>query len=79
MSAVIVRRVLLDSEHDNQKWYVIEGSVAGCPAVTKRDTINIAAIASGDVVLADRIQKMRDDVAEYHSRWLTLQNLPSEL
>jgi hypothetical protein len=74
-----VRRIMLDSEHDNQRWFVLEGFVEGCPAVTKRDTINISAIASGAIDLNARIAKMHADVAEYHTRWLTLQNLPSEL
>jgi hypothetical protein len=76
---VKVRRVVLDTEHDNQKWFVIEGSIDGCPAVTKRDTINLAAIASGDVDLNERIEKMRADVLEYHARWLYLQNMPADL
>lgn len=76
---VKVRRVMLDTEHDNQRWIVLEGSVDGCPAVTKRDTINVAALASGDVVLEDRVAKMKADVAEYHARWQYLQNLPADL
>jgi hypothetical protein len=70
-----VRRVMLASDHDNQRWVVLEGYIDGCPAVTKRDTINVAALASGDIVLADRVAKMKADVAEYHGRWLTLQSL----
>lgn len=70
-----VRRVLLDSEHDNQRWIVLEGYIDGCPAVTKRDTINVAALASGDIVLADRVAKMKADVAEYHARWSFLQTV----
>lgn len=76
---VKVRRVLFNNEHEDQKWYVIEGYLDGCPAVTKRDTISMAAIVSGDVVLADRVQKMKDDVAEYHANYLALQNLPEDL
>lgn len=79
MSEVKVRRVKSGNEHDDQKWYVIEGYIDGLPAVTKRDTINIAAIASGAVSLQARIDKMKADVAEYHERLLTLQSLPDEL
>lgn len=79
MTDVKVRRIKSGDEHEDQKWYVIEGSIEGCPAVTKRDTINIAAIASGDVVLQERIDKMRADVAEYYLRLQTLQSLPDEL
>lgn len=76
---VKVRRVLSDDDHYNQRWYVIEGSIEGEPTLTKRDAINIAAIASGDVVLQDRIDKMKADVAEYFERLRTLRNLPDEL
>lgn len=79
MSDVKVRRVKSGNEHDDQKWYVIEGYIEGCPAVTKRDTINIAAIASGDVVLQERVDKMKADVAEYYLRHQILQSLPDEL
>lgn len=72
---VKVRRLISAIDHDNQKWFVIEGSVDGCPEVTKRDTINVAALASGDIDLNERIEKMRADVAEYHARWTYLQSL----
>lgn len=76
---VIVRRILLNDEHEDQKWYVIEGSIDGCPAVTKRTSIPVAALVSGDVVLADAVQKLRADVAEYHTNYLALQDMPDEL
>ncbi len=76
---VRVRRVLSGDEHTDQKWLTIEGSVDGVPAVTKRDSISMAALASGAIVLADRVTKMRADVAEYHANWLALQNMPEEL
>lgn len=76
---VKVRRVPPADDHEAQKWLVIEGRVDGCPAVTKRDSINVAAIASGDIVLADRVAKMRADVEEYYGRWLALADLPEEL
>ncbi|HEX7114965.1 MAG TPA: hypothetical protein VF193_07520 [Steroidobacter sp.] len=79
MSEVKVRRVKFDNEHDNQKWYCIEGYIEGVPAVTKRDTINIAAIASGDVSLQERIDKMKADVAEYYERLKALEQLPEDL
>lgn len=76
---VKVRRLPAESPHDAQKWLVIEGYIEGVPAVTKRDAINVAALASGDVVLADRVAKMRADVEEYYNRWLALADLPEEL
>lgn len=79
MSVVKIRRVKFGDPHQDQRWYVIEGYVEGCPAVTKRDAINIAAIVSGDVSLEERIAKMRADVEEYYQRWLALADLPEEL
>lgn len=80
MSVVVkVRRVKLNDEHMDQKIYVIEGYVEGCPAVTKRETINMAALASGDIVLQDRIDKMKADVAEYYANYQALQELPEVL
>ena len=76
---VKVKRVPPADDHEAQKWLILEGSIDGCPAVTKRDAINVAAIASGDVVLADRVAKMRADVEEYYNRWLALADLPEEL
>lgn len=76
---VKVRRLPPESIHDGQKWLVIEGYIDGVPAVTKRDAINVAALASGDIVLADRVAKMRADVEEYYNRWLALADLPEEL
>lgn len=80
MSVIVkVRRVMPADEHEAQRFYVIEGSIDGEPAVTKRDAINVAAIASGDVVLADRIAKMKADVAEYYGRLQALRALPEDL
>jgi hypothetical protein len=76
---VRIRRISSANEHEAQKWLVIEGSLEGCPAVTKRESINVAALASGDLVLAERVQKMRDDVVEYYGRWLELANIPTDL
>lgn len=76
---VRVRRVLLNDEHEDQKWYVIEGSIEGCPPVTKRTSIPVSALVSGAVVLADAVQKLKDDVNEYHANYLALQELPQDL
>lgn len=73
---ITVKRIKTGDEHEDQKWFVLEASIEGVPAVTKRASVNVAAIASGDVQLAAIIDKLRADVAEYHARWLTVQNLP---
>jgi hypothetical protein len=72
---VVVRRVPPKDEHDGQKWYVIEGSVEGYPMVTKRESIAVAALASGSIVLADRVAKMRADVAEYLANYKAIEGL----
>lgn len=79
MSEVKVRRRKFNDEHMDQKFYVIVGSIDGCPAVTKVDTINMAALATGDVVLQDRIDKMKADVAEYYANLQALDQLPDEI
>jgi hypothetical protein len=76
---VKVKRLKPSDDHEAQKWLILEGSIDGVPAVTKRDAINVAALASGDIVLADRVAKMRADVEEYYNRWLALADLPEEL
>lgn len=79
MTEVKVRRVRFGIEHEDQKWFVLEGYIDGVPQVTKRDTINVAAIVSGDVVLQDRIDKMKSDVTEFYANLQMLESLPSEL
>ena len=71
--SVQIRRIQLDTEHDNQKWVVLEGSVEGCPAVTKRRSINTACLADGSRNLADEKAKLIADVEEYHARYLAVQ------
>lgn len=68
-----VKRIQLDTEHDNQKWVVLEGSVEGCPQVTKRRSINTAALVDGSLTLAGEKAKLIADVEEYHARYLALQ------
>ena len=68
-----VRRIQLDTEHDNQKWLVLEGSIEGCPAVTKRRSINTAALADGSLTLENEKAKLIADVEEYYSRYLAVQ------
>jgi hypothetical protein len=76
---VKVTRRKFGDEHQDQKWFVLVGSIEGCPAVTKVDTISMAALADGSVLLAERIAKMKADVAEYYANYQTLQSLPDEL
>lgn len=68
-----VRRIQLDTEHDNQKWLVLEGYIDGCPAVTKRTTMNTAAIASNPGHYEEKKAKLIADVEEYYARYLAVQ------
>jgi hypothetical protein len=70
---IIVERVKLESEHDNQKWLVLQASVEGCPEVTKRRSINTAALVDGSLTLAGEKAKLLADVEEYHARYLAVQ------
>lgn len=79
MSEVKVRRIQLDTEHENQKWFVIEGYVDGIPEVTKRTAINSAALAEGKVLLADEKAKLISTVEEYLARWRAVREAEKEL
>jgi hypothetical protein len=70
---VVVKRVLIGNDHDDSKWVVLEGSLEGCPQVTKRRTINTAALVSGDLTLADEKAQLIADVEEYYARFQALQ------
>lgn len=72
---VTVTRIIPETEHERQKWYVLEGSVAGVPAVTKRATIAVAALVSRPELLEQTRAKLIADVTEYHANYLALQNL----
>ena len=68
-----VKRIVSGDPHVDQKWLVLEGSIEGVPEVTKRRSISTAALASGDLVLADEKAKLIADVEEYHDRWCAVQ------
>ena len=72
---VNTRRVMLKTEHENQKWYVLEGYVEGVPAVSKRVTIAVTALASRPALLEQSRTKLIADVTEYHANYLALQAL----
>lgn len=76
---VNIRRVSAGSEHLDQKWLVLEGYVEGVPEVTKRRSVSTAALASGDVTLADEKARLIADVQEYHGRWLAVQEAVKQL
>lgn len=73
---ITVKRIKTGDDHEDQKWCVLEASIDGVPAVTKRASVNVAALASGDVDINAVVAKLRADVDEYYTRWLTIQNLP---
>lgn len=67
------------SEHMNQKWLLLEGSVAGCPQVTKVRSINTAALADGRLTVAGEKALLVADVEEYYVRWCAVQEAIKEL
>ena len=71
--SVQVKRIRLDTEHDNTKWVVLEGFVDGIPAVTKRRSINTASLVDGSRTLADEKAKLIADVEEYLARYNAVQ------
>lgn len=66
---------MLSTDHDNQKWYVIEGYVDGVPAVTKRASIAVSAIVYRPEILEEARAKLVSDVSEYHANYLALKAL----
>lgn len=75
MSEVKTRQVLIGNEHDDQKWYVLEGYVDGVPAVTKRTSIAVAGLVQRPALLEEARAKLIADVTEYHANWKFLQGL----
>jgi hypothetical protein len=71
--SVSVKRVLIGNDHDDAKWIVLEGSIEGCPQVTKRRTVNTAALVSGDLTLAAEKAQLIADVEEYYARYQAVQ------
>lgn len=77
--SVKVSRVPFNDAHMDQKFLVLEGSIAGKPQLTKRVTINTSALADGTLVLADVKAKLVADVEEYEQRWNAVQVALNEL
>jgi hypothetical protein len=77
--SVQVTRVVLPTEHENQKWLVLKGEIEGCPEVTKTRSINTSALASGALILDEEKAKLVADVEEYFVRWTAVQQALTEL
>lgn len=70
---------MLGNDHDDTKWIVLQGSIEGCPQVTKRRTINTSALADGSLTIETEKAKLVADVLEYHARWLAVQQAMAAL
>lgn len=70
---VKIRHVASGDEHLDQKWLVIEGYIEGCPAVTKRVSMNTAVIASNPGHFEEKKAKLIADVEEYYVRYNAVQ------
>ncbi len=66
--AVRLRRVASGDAHMDQKFLVLEGYIEGLPQLTKRVTVNTAALADGSVTLDAVKSKLTADVEEYRDR-----------
>lgn len=77
--SVKVSRVILPTEHENQKFLVLKGEITGCPEVTKTRSINTAALASGDLSLESEKAQLVADVEEYYLRWQAVQQALTQL
>lgn len=77
---VIIERIKPDNAHDEQKWIKLRGRVEGAPESTwKTRTINVAALASDALTLADEKARLSADVEEYYQRYLAVQEALKEL
>lgn len=73
MSEIKFRVVPFNDTHLDQKWLVLEGYIDGCPAVTKRVTMDTASLASIPDHYETKKAKLKADVAEYYVRYLAVQ------
>ena len=71
--AVTIKRVASGDDHTDQKWLVLEGTHGDAP-VSKRRSINTAALVSGDLTLEGEVAALTADVEEYAARWVAVQN-----
>lgn len=76
---VLTRRVAFHDQHMDQKYLVLEAYVEGLPQLTKRATINTAALADGSVTLEAVRAKLVSDVLEYHDRWRAVEEAVKNL
>lgn len=76
---ITVKFITSGDEHVDQKYVVLEGSVEGIPAITKRRSINTAALVDRSLSLVDEKAKLIADVEEYHARYLAVQEQLKEL
>ena len=74
-----VRIVPSGDQHTDQKWLVLECSVDGYPQVTKRRSINTAALADGSLSLLDERDRLVADVEEYLARFLAVEEAKKQL
>lgn len=76
---VDVKRVLIGNNHDDAKWVILEGSIPGVPEVTKRRSINSAALVDGSTTLAAQKAILVADVEEYYARYIAVQEQLKDL
>jgi len=72
---VKTRRIVPATEHERQKWFVLEGYVEGVPAVTKRTSIAVTALVARPALLEESRAKLIADVTEYYENFKLLEDI----
>ena len=54
-------------------WVVLEGSIAGCPAVTQRRSIHAGALADGQTTIATEVAALTQAVEKAYRNWTAAQ------
>jgi len=72
---VKTRRIEPATEHERQKWVVLEGYVDDVPAVAKRVSIAVAALVTRPELMESARVKLIADVTEYHANFMALKDL----
>lgn len=68
-----VTRIVSGDATTDQTWLVLEGAMDGCPAVTQRRSIALAAIVAGQTTVDAEKAALISDVEAAYGRYLALQ------
>lgn len=77
--SVSVKRIPGDDAQTDQTWLVLEGTFDGCPQVTRRRTVALAAIVAGNTTLDAQKSALVADVEAAYARYQALQSALEQL